>query len=174
MQDDFEGYKVESILENKTTKKRKSKNKGKRGELALVKLLNERFQTQDFSRVVGSGNRWSHVANVADHYIGDIVCPPNFKFVIECKFGYPDVDLYRALVDSDSQLDSFLQQASDDAERANRQPLLCWKKDHRQWLSFIKDDNDNDLNGNRFLYKGWVGCHLESILHLPDSFFFEN
>src|SRR4051812_39447411 len=89
--------------DDKKKKKINSGNKGKNGERELCKLLTERFG-QTFTRSVGSGNRWSQVANMPAHaiatYSGDLVPPSeSFLWVIECKMGYPDIDLSFALVD---------------------------------------------------------------------------
>ena len=170
---DFDGYEIDFGGNDDRPKRKNSKNKGKRGELALVKLFNKRFSTQEFSRVVGSGNRWSHVAYAKNDYIGDIVCPDNFRFSVECKFGYPDIELYKALDGGDKQLDGFLQQAKDDALRTNKSPLLCWKKDRRPFLAFVfMRQSLEDQFDIRLHYREWVVTTLSSLLALPDSFFF--
>jgi len=193
----MEDFEVDDIVEDfekrdKRKKKIKSKNKGNRTELGLVKLLNDRFAEllkahPDwglFSRSVGSGNRWGqgqglHLPKHAkDTYTGDLTCPSNFKFVIESKGGYNDVDLCGAFVDGDSTIDSFLQQVSDDAARSSRKPLLVWKKDRKPRLAAIRatdlplarDENDYQY----FMrYREWVILPLEVLLARHDAFFFD-
>jgi len=170
---DFDGYEVDDVLSNDGRRKRKkSKSKGKRGELALVKLLNERFDTQAFSRVVGSGNRWSQVECVSKDYIGDIICPANFRFAIECKCGYQEVDTYAAIQGPVAALDSFLTQAEEDAKRSNRQPLLCWKKDRQSWLGFTKSNLLEENIEYQIKYRDWTGTGLSRLFLLPNDFFF--
>src|SRR5581483_1124604 len=114
----------------KKRKKRKAdgKKKGNRTELELVKVLNARFGG-GFSRSVGSGNRWGQVANLPEHaqqtFSGDLVCPPNFKFVFESKGGYEDIDLNSAFIGGNAELDAFLNQANDESRRTGRRPLLA-------------------------------------------------
>lgn len=168
---EFEDYEIDKdFLSDKTKKKRKnSKDKGNRGELTLVKLLNTRFNTQEFSRVVGSGNRWSHVAVVAKHYLGDICSPPNFKYLIECKFGYPQIDLCNTFDNGIPQLNEFLKQAEKDAGMAGKEPLVCWKKNHQPWLAVVKGlDRTFDY---QLKYNDWVMVSLTKLLSLEDDFF---
>jgi len=171
---DLDGYEVDiDIFDDKKKKKKNSKHKGKRGELALVKLLNERFDTSQFSRVVGSGNRWSQVECVTKDYIGDIVCPPNFRFTVECKNGYNELDMYVATQSKVALLDEFLDQASDDANRTGKQPLLCWKKDRQPWLAFLKAELVQKDLEYHVRYRDWLGTGLLAVLQLPTGFFFD-
>lgn len=179
--EEFDDYEVDDIFDNDVKRKKKnSKNKGGRGELALVKILNKRFDSQEFSRVSGSGNRWSQVQFVKRDYIGDIVSPDNFKFVIECKFGYDDIDVYRVVTEGHSQIDSFLKQAKDDAKRADRTPLLCWKRTRRPWLAFFRPKDINievkQYDFDKGIWYGqWWGIDLELFLSkLPNEVFFDD
>lgn len=182
MEEDIE---VENILGDKKPKKIKSGKKGKRVELELIKSLNERFvkvlserpQAGKFSRSVGSGNRWGqrvHLSKAAsDTYSGDIVCPEGFRFVLESKGGYNDIDLCSAFSGRQAELDSFLKQVSDDSERCGRRPLLLWKKDRKPRLAFLRS---SDLEGRSFScsmkYGDWTALLYEDLMGLDDSFFF--
>jgi len=169
---DFDGYDVDDVLaDNQRRKKKNSKHKGKRGELALVKLFNERFQTHTFSRVVGSGNRWAQIECVTRDYIGDIVCPPGFRFTIECKNGYNDIDLYAATQGPVAALDEFLSQAEEDARRSGKEPLVCWKKDRHPWLGFVKRTLVKKRFDYQLRYRDWLGTGLLPLFALPNSFF---
>ena len=74
-------------------KKRKADGgqKGKRGERELCKLFTKRFG-KEFTRTIGSGNRWSQVASMPAHakatFTGDICAPEGFLFSLESKNGY--------------------------------------------------------------------------------------
>jgi len=196
MNDDYD---VDDLFD-KPKKKKNSKNKGKRGELQLCKLLTERFNRPKkphydgvqngldgrpiigpmpdppriFSRVVGSGNRWSQVEYVSNDYIGDIVTPPGFKFVIECKFGYSEINLTSILTRKCKQLDSFLKQSEKDAKRAGQLPLLCWKVERQPWMAFYHAKDAANINPFIYIkYGSWICTPLTTLLSLGDSYFFE-
>lgn len=185
MEYDDEDLEIENIFE-KRTKKIKSGKKGKRVELELVKKLNNRFfkilnsnpSWGKFSRTVGSGNRWGqnvHLSKKAtDTYTGDIVCPENFKFVLESKGGYNDIDLCSAFNKGSSEIDKFLKQVSDDSKRCGRKPLLFWKKDRKPRLSFLKAKDFLETNINYSMkYREWIVISFEDLMKMNDDFFFE-
>jgi hypothetical protein len=175
--DDFdETYHIEKF-KNKS-KKKNGNMKGKRGEREVVGILNLRFSylTETFSRSVGSGNRWGQVANMPSHaketLTGDICCPKGFRFCIESKTGYSKIDMNSVFQGGNTELDSFLEQAEDDAKRCGKPPLLVWKKDRKPWLAFIKT---KDLTGNyeyKLNYREWSCITVKDLLTLPNGFFF--
>lgn len=175
---------IEDIFTEKT-KKIKSGKKGKRVELELVKSLNARFsQTLSknssfgkFSRSVGSGNRWGqqvHLSRTATNiYSGDIVCPDNFRFVLESKGGYNDIDLCSAFSGGSSDLDGFLKQVSDDASRCGRKPMLLWKKDRKPRIAFLKlKDSPEAEFEYEMKYREWKAVSYDDLLKQSDDFFF--
>lgn len=182
MEEDIE---IEDILGDKKPKKIKSGKKGKRVELELIKSLNDRFSeilsarpsAGKFSRSVGSGNRWGqrvHLSKAAsDTYSGDIVCPEGFRFVLESKGGYNEIDLCSAFSGRQAELDSFLKQVSDDSKRCGRMPMLLWKKDRKPRLAFLIS---SDLGGRQFpcmmKYGDWTAVLYDDLVGLEDSFFF--
>ena len=179
-----EDQEIEDILKEKT-KKIKSGKKGKRVELDLVKSLNKRFEKVllanpshgKFSRSVGSGNRWGqnvHLSRTATNiYSGDIVCPDRFKFVLESKGGYNDIDLVSAFTGAQSELDGFLEQVTADSKRCGRKPLLLWKKDRKPRLAFLKpEDMPETKFGCLFKYGDWIAVNYEELIKEEDSFFF--
>lgn len=181
MEEDIE---VDDIFEKKA-KKIKSGKKGKRVELELVKSLNSRFakilslnpDSGSFSRSIGSGNRWGQnvqLSRVATNiYSGDIVCPEKFKFVLESKGGYNDIDLCSAFDGGHGELDEFLKQVLSDSERCKRKPMLFWKKDRKPRIAFLKSE---DLEGISFdymmKYRDWTAVSYDDLMSLDDSFFF--
>lgn len=175
MPENFDDYLVDDILKPKGKKRLNSKKKGNRAELELCKLLNSFFNVSGFSRTLGSGFRWSHVKQVSKDYVGDLVVEPGWRFSMEAKNGYPDIDLARALEKGDKQLDEFLKQADLDADRSKRLPMLCWKRDRSPWLVFIKERIDLTNYPIYLNYKGWVGVSINNLLKTEQrSFFFEN
>lgn len=173
----FDDYDYDDISKNKPKKKVNGKKKGNRTELDLTKLLTARFN-QPFSRTVGSGSRWAQ-ANLPQHakevFSGDIVVPKNFRFAIESKGGYDSIDLGSVFLSGNKELDSFMEQAIDDAKRCGRKPMLCWKRTRKPWMAFLLTE---DLGQNDFkytiVYGKWTGVALEHLLKKEDSFFLEH
>lgn len=178
MEDDYD---IEDIFAIKSSNKKLNCGiKGKSGERAIVKILNEHFKdllfkNPDFGlfrRNVGSGNRWSQTtlsANSQVFFSGDICCCDKFNFVIESKNGYPKVRLDK----ENKALNDFLNQAVTDGLRCNKKPLLVWKKNRQNHVVFIKDIDDK-LFENAPKYKNWKIIELKELLKsLPDNFFFD-
>jgi len=188
---DFEGINFDDVIADaeKKKKKKKKKNsgeKGKRGERNLAKVLKERFGFE-FTRTVGSGNRWGQVSFLPQHatdtYSGDIVCPENFKFVIECKDGYNDLDLHFCVGSNKgyAKIDSWIEQSIDEAKRSERLPIITWKKDYKPWVALVRKI---DLPMRRkpylviwksfhMIYNDWAVLPLTALLELPDEFWFK-
>lgn len=161
------------------TKKKKvdGKKKGNRNELNLTKILNKRFG-EGFSRSIGSGNRWSQVSNLSKNarevFSGDLVVPEGFKFAIESKGGYDNIDLSSIFCHGNNELNNFLEQAYKDGQRCERKPMLCWKKTRRPWLAFVLAEDLGDLTFKYALkYNKWIAVSLERLLELDDEFFFQ-
>ena len=182
-------YIVDNLDDNDPKKKIKSKNKGKRGELLIVKILNARFgkllsehNWGSFSRSVGSGNRWGQkviLSPTAEQiYSGDLTCPDNFRFVIESKNGYNEVDIFPCVAGGKCKaLDAFLEQVSEDAKRSGRIPLLVWHKNKKNSVAFIRKDELLSASlplafGPRLYYGDWCGLPFEELLSVKDSFWF--
>jgi|LakMenEpi03Aug12_release.lakeMendotaPanAssembly.Ray.scaffolds.fasta_scaffold576038_2 hypothetical protein len=182
-----EEFEIEDILKPKT-KRIKSGKKGKRVELDLVKKLNDRFDSVlrrfpdwgKFSRTIGSGNRWGqnvHLSKKAiDNYTGDLVCPENFKFVLESKGGYNEIDLCSSFDKGQAEIDKFLKQVKEDSKRTNRLPILLWKKDRKPRLAFMrKEDLPKEKYENLdyyMRYRSWIIINFKDLLELEDTFFF--
>lgn len=174
--EDYDDFNLEE-LSRKRKSKINGKKKGNRVELDLSKILTKRFG-QGFTRSVGSGNRWSQVKNLSEDatqvFSGDLVCPKKFKFVLESKGGYDNIDMTSIFVRGNSELDGFLEQAMKDSKRCGRKPMLCWKKTRKPWLAFLLTP---ELDGYEFKYKMqygiWTCVALDHLLRLEDSFFMD-
>lgn len=184
-QEAISGMDVEDFIGRKPKKKRLNSGvKGKSGERSLCKLFNERFADilsrnkdwGEFHRVVGSGNRSSQTTlgkTSEEMYSGDVLCE-HFKFVIESKNGYDDIDLVLLLKDGSKELDSFLQQVTTDSNRCGKKPLLIWKKTRKPHIAFVRDlgEHADKFKSASLHYKEWTAIHLEEFLKIPDDFFF--
>jgi len=175
---------IDDILEDAENEKNKKKRvnsnaKGKRYERAGAKLLKERFGFE-FSRTLGSGNRWSQTSYLPAHaqktFTGDLVCPENFLFVMEIKGGYDDIDLHTALSKgSQAMIDKWIKQSQDESDRSGLKPLICWKKSRKEWLGIIKKEDAKKINAPIFMeYNGWLIMPLSDILAMKDEFFFSD
>jgi hypothetical protein len=184
MDDSDEPYEVDDILKNFSERKKRkdSKDKGGRGERLLIAELDKRFPGMAFSRTVGSGNRWSQARlteTAKQVFTGDIVTPENFLFVLECKYGYNDISLDRAVQraiegkSGNAQLNKFLKQAEKDGNSVNKKPLLCWKQNYKPWLAFLKTEHLTDRLANLVdkAYHNWTIFSLDQVFHEPDTFF---
>jgi len=180
MNDINHGLDVDDIFGEDGKKKKKKVDGGKKGKTAereLVKLFTARFG-DGFSRSLGSGNRWGQVKKLPQHakdtLTGDLCCPKGFKWVLESKNGYDDIDLNLCMVKDNGLLNGFLDQVTKDVKRGGRKPMLLWKKTRRPWLAFVHTEELDGLQFKyRFVYGKWTAVALEKLLEVPDDFFFD-
>jgi len=102
------------------------KKKGAKGERDLSKWW-KTWTGYDFTRVPASGGlRWKSMANATT---GDLVCAHDihsrrFQFSVECK-NYKDINFEHIILNTKkSKIHGFWKQASDDAIRGNKVPIL--------------------------------------------------
>jgi Holliday junction resolvase len=184
--ENFEDIEFDDIIKDAEDKKKRKKGvhpkqKGDRTERNLCKLLKGRFKFE-FTRTVGSGNRHGQVKFLPDHaketYSGDLVCPENFKFVIESKGGYKNEikDIHPAFFRGLKLIDDWMEQALEEFKESGRIPIIAWKKDYKPWLGFIPTkyfENEFAPTSSFYsIYKDWTIMMLEDILKAPDEFFF--
>jgi hypothetical protein len=107
---------------------------------------------------------------------GDIVCPPKFRYTIESKHGYGEIDLCNVFDKGHRLIDEFMDQAQRDGDRINRKPMVCWKKDRQPVVAFLKQIDLPDFREFKFhlCYNAWVAVSLTELLKKDDNFFFEN
>jgi len=126
-------------LKNMRTKpKRKnSRAKGHAFERDIAKLLNDRFNTTEFSRTPGSGAfATTHTLPAHLKIYGDLITPYKFKYCIECKKGYNNINLY-SLYNNSSDVWDFLRQCEKDSIKCQRVPMMILKQDRKPALAFI-------------------------------------
>lgn len=153
-----------------------SKNKGSSWERAFCKILKERFPEKDFSRVPASGaifgksNKEKHSLaedNVKEVLSGDIICPSDFRYSVECK-SYANISFWD-LFNESSDLNSWINQCSEDANFVNKFPLLAVKiNNHKPFVATTMQ-----LPNHVFVYRGFWFYRLDDFLKFDDIVFFE-
>jgi Holliday junction resolvase len=170
-------FNIDKDIFKEKKKRLNSGAKGKRAERDICKTLTERFG-KEFSRSLGSGNRWGQVSNMPKHaketFGGDICCPEDFKWVIESKNGYEDKIDLNSFDSGITKLDEFIEQSTKDSELTGRESLIFWKRKRKNWLCFIKTKHlpDPDIYNYRIVYREWSCISFTELLELPDEFFF--
>jgi len=135
MKDDYD------LSQLRTKGKRKnSRTKGNTFERQIAKLLNDRFQTTEFSRSPGSG-AFATTHNLPDHLkiYGDLITPQKFKYCIECKKGYNNLNLY-SLYNYRSEFWKFIEQCEKDSKKCNKIPMVIFKQDRQPTLAIIPQE----------------------------------
>jgi len=180
MEDFLDDFVVDDVVNEKKRKKGiNSPRKGKTTERQLCKILSNRFG-KEFTRSVGSGNRWGQISQMPDHaketFSGDICPPKDFLWVIECKGGYEnDIDL-NGFHKGIKRLNEFMQQSLDDAARSGRKPLLVWKRSRKPWLACFRESDLSFKFSNYMIYdyQGlWNIVLLDELLKAKDKVFFK-
>lgn len=173
MQDDYDLTKL-----RKKPKRKNSRSKGARFERKLCEILNEHFETTDFSRTPGSG-AFASTHKLPEHLQihGDLITPTNFAFTIEAKSGYNGCDLQGALSPK-NDIYKFIKQAEDDAERAKKPYILLFRQDRRGILGIINKKNPlykslPDEIERIELIDGSIMLLFEELLKLPIGLFFD-
>jgi Holliday junction resolvase len=118
-------------------KRKNSRTKGNAFERQVAKLLNNRFNTTEFSRSPGSG-AFATTHTLPEHLkiYGDLITPDGFRFCIECKKGYNNISLY-SIYDYTSQLWEFVKQCEKDSERCGKIPMIVFKQDRQPIISIV-------------------------------------
>lgn len=159
------------------------KQKGNRFERDIANMLSERFREQTgiesgFRRNPDSGSFFGgkNLARAETHdtewaVYGDLICPRKFKFAIECK-NYKTAPILNAiLTEKVSDWDSWIAQAKQDATASGKEMLLIVKYNRTATIAFV---NPNVMMlPPSFSYKGTQAFTLDTVLEMPDSFFFD-
>ena len=130
MKDDFDIRKL-----RKKKKKINSRTKGNAFERKVAHMLNDRFDTTEFSRTPGSG-AFATTHALPEHLKihGDLITPINFKYCIECKKGYNKIHINN-LFDYSSEFWEFMKKCEKDSEACNKYPLVIFQQDRQPILA---------------------------------------
>lgn len=163
-------------------KRKNSRQKGNKFENDVCKLLNKRFDTNEFCRTPGSG-AFATTHTLPEHLTigGDLITPKNFKFLIECKKGYNKDLQIPEFFSCKSWISGVLYKLLAESEKYQKKPLLIIKQDRKEELaviptelrpglyeygySYIEINNSNDWK--------WTIIPLKEFLKFRDEFFLE-
>lgn len=157
-----------------------SKKKGNSFENQVCKIFRKRFN-KEFSRVPASGaiattRKDQLYENAKEVLSGDIICPPKFKFSIECK-SRKDFSLWELLGDSrEVDWSEWWLQCHKDAAASKKEPLLVAKYNNRKLLAFLPANfivKVEEYGIKHVQYEDFIIILLDKLLKLPDNFFFE-
>ena len=158
------------------------KSKGSSFERKIANLLSARFEPftgikQSFRRNADSGsyfggsNQRRKETHDLDHAnFGDLICPNNFKFSIECKF-YKTGPTFSSIVKGKiAQWDEWILQAKQDAANSNKEMMLIIKYNGIDEIVFV----EKQITGSTLIitYKDVYGYRLDDYLQLSNTQFF--
>ena len=158
------------------------KSKGSGFERKIANLLSARFEPvtgikQGFRRNTDSGSFFggSNQKRVETHDLdhalfGDLICPRNFNFSVECKF-YKAGPTFSAIVKGNiAQWDDWISQAKQDAANSNKKMMLIIKYNGVEEIVFV-ETKIPELS-LILPYKDVFGYRLHDLLNLQNHIFF--
>lgn len=160
-----------------------SKNKGNTYERKISNLLSVRFKSllnedKGFRRNPDSGSYFggSNLSKLKTHNLdyavfGDIICPKNFKFSIECKHNKTPPTFTALVNQKNTTWDRWIDQAVQDAQSGGKKALIIIKYNNVPDLVLLTDllpPAHPVLN-----YKGFNLYKLDYLMQQPDSYFFD-
>ena len=163
------------------TGKVNGKNKGSSFERKIANLLSDRFKDylgieKGFRRNADSGSFFGGTnMHRVDKYamenasFGDLMCPNNFVFSIECKH-YKSAPSFQSIINKEvPQWDKWLEQAEQDALNSKKQALLIIKYNSVPEFVLI----NTQLSIKKIIsYKNYYAYKLEDVLTISNKFFF--
>jgi len=158
------------------------KAKGNAFERKIANMFSERFREetgieQGFRRNPDSGSFFggTNVSRNETHdtdwaVYGDLICPKNFYFSVECKHYKSAPTLNSFLKQDVKQWDLWIEQAQQDAKSSGKEMMIIIRYNNTETLTMTNP------NVTRILpimnYKSVEIHTLETVLGLKDSFFF--
>lgn len=157
-----------------------SKRKGNAFERQICDIFRSRFNDK-FSRVPSSGaiataqkEELSSEAKVM--LSGDIIVPKNFRFSIECK-SRREFSLWELIGDAKAiEWQEWFKQATQDASRSHKEPLVIVKYNNRQILAIMSEQFLSEFRNDKVKYIQYdkmIVCLLNKMLKFDRSFFYK-
>jgi hypothetical protein len=159
------------------------KNKGSSYERKIANLLSKRFQhitgkPTAFRRNADSGSYFGgtnqkrlETHNSETATLGDIICPGNFLYSIECKHYKKPPSLSHLLTQNCREWDGWIRQAQQDSTNSNRKFMLIIKYNNVEDLVLLKEAV---LGSATIAYREYFVVPLTQVLAQPDSVFFSD
>lgn len=156
------------------------KAKGSSFERKIANMLSERFEERlgkknSFRRNPDSGSFFGGSNSIRtesynlDYAIfGDLICPRDFAYSIECKHYKTPPSLKSMINHNVTQWDQWLEQAERDARSSDRRFCLIVKYNNVDEMVFLK----HDLPAYGCRYKEYNIYRLDDWLKMPDQEFF--
>lgn len=158
-------------------KKKKKVNSNKKGNVfanKIAKLLNERFNTKEFSKTPGSG-AYATTHSLPEHLkiYGDLIVPKDFRFCIECKKGYNKESLY-SLLNPKSKVWEWIEQNERDAASASQDSLIIIQQDRQPIIALMRADliPKNDGDDRKIFFGNFVILPLDAVLSYSLDWFY--
>ena len=159
------------------------KKKGNAFELKTANLLSKRFQNylkieKGFRRNQDSGSFFGGKnSNRIDQYdssfivLGDLICPRNFKFSVECKH-YKTSPTFQSILNQEvKEWDQWIAQAERDSANSGKVMMLVIKYNNVE--EFIISNQTFDKISYAFTYKKYFVYRQKDFLSLEDEFYFD-
>jgi hypothetical protein len=158
------------------------KQKGNKFERDIANKLSERFKAftgieKSFRRNPDSGSFFGgtniqrmDIYDTDYALYGDLICPRNFNFSIECKHYKEAPPLNAIMTQKVKQWDDWLSQADQDAKASNKESLMIVKYNRTETMAFLATPL---LTLDMILkYKDYCVYRLDTVLEQEDTFFF--
>ena len=162
-------------------KKINSKSKGSAYERKIANLLSNRFKDllgieKGFRKSVdsgaffgGSNHSRTETYDTSMATFGDIICPQNFSYSIECKH-YKSSPSFQSIINQNvKEWDTWLAQAEQDSVKSSKKMLLIIKYNNVDDFIFLKEKLDIPCV---LVYKYNYCYKLSDWLKLSDNTFF--
>jgi len=158
------------------------KAKGNSFERDIANQLSERFHAftgieKSFRRNPDSGSFFggtnvgrTEIYDTDYALYGDLICPRNFNFSVECKHYKTPPPLNAIMTQKVTQWDTWLKQASQDANVSKKDMVMIVKYNRTETMAFLSTPIPSlDLI---LRYKDYCVYSLDTILKQEDKFFF--
>jgi len=158
------------------------KNKGNTFERKVAKLLSERFaehlgiesgfrRNPDSGSYFGGSNVQRSQTHSLDYAIfGDLICPRNFVYSVECKHYKTAPSLQSILLQEVKQWDDWLEQAQQDSDTSGKKMVLIIKYNNVSEFVFLTEPIQGTIS--IINYKQYFAYKLGTFLDLPTESFF--
>jgi hypothetical protein len=163
-------------------KKVNGKQKGNAFERVVSNKLSDRFKEKtgldkSFRRSIDSGSFFGasnqkrmETHNLEKANFGDIICPSNFNYEVECK-SYKTPPTWKAILEQDcKQLDDWIDQATQDSKNSGKKMMLIMKFNNVPEMVLFEELPEG--LSSIINYKQYSIVTLTKVLLLPDEIFF--